>query len=57
MAGEDRFARALAEQARTCSDANALRQCMLTEVIDWLPFDSAMFLSTRLDEAPSSVNK
>lgn len=57
MRVEDRFAGALTEKARSCSDSSALRQWTLAQIAGLLPFDSAIFLSPRLAEAPSMVNK
>lgn len=57
MVVEDRFAGALAERARACADTNTLRQATLAEIAEWLPFDSAIFLSPRLGDAPASINK
>ena len=57
MRAEDGFAGALAEVARSCPDASALRQWTLAQISALLPFDSAIFLGARLDEAPSSINK
>ena len=54
---EDGFAGALAETARTCPDVGALRQATLGRIAELLPFDSAMFISARIAEAPASVNK
>jgi DNA-binding CsgD family transcriptional regulator len=48
---------ALIEEASTCRDASKLRTWVLRQIGALLPFDSAMFLSPRLHEAPSWVNK
>jgi DNA-binding CsgD family transcriptional regulator len=57
MGEEDRFAGALAEMARSCSDTTVLRRWTLAQIAALLPIDSAIFLSPRLREAPSSINK
>lgn len=57
MVGESHFIGALTEAARSTSGPGALRQSTLAQIAGLLPFDSAIFLSPRLAEAPSSVNK
>lgn len=54
---EGGFVCAMAEAARSCQNTAALRTWTLAQLTALLPFDSAMFLSPRLDEAPSAVNK
>lgn len=57
MHAEHRFIGELVEVARSCARSDALRQWMLVRIAALLPFDSAMYLSPRLHEAPSSINK